>query len=124
MKILNFAHFFKETRSVLELNGELPHIERGYPKDGNIMLSLNNEKGERRAFKLSMEEASRIVFAISNFINKHEDELSRIGSQKSYSGSNQSGDKPYPDRHGQYSTPKPTNYSKPEPRDPLSDILI
>ncbi|PIO00497.1 hypothetical protein COT72_02215 [archaeon CG10_big_fil_rev_8_21_14_0_10_43_11] len=81
MKIVNFAHFFKDTRSVLELNGELPKLERGYPKDGNLMLSLSNEKGERKAFKLSVVEASRLVFALQNFIMKHEDEFARLSER-------------------------------------------
>ena len=78
VKIINFAHFFRDKRSVLEVNGELPSIVNNFPKDGNLMLSISNEAGERKAFKLTIEEASRMILSLESFLKKHEHELSKL----------------------------------------------
>lgn len=109
MKVANFAHFFKEKRSVLDINGELPKIEKGFPKDGNIMVSISNEKGERKAFKLSMLEVCRLVFALQSFISRHEEELAMLGERKSFSK---------PDNVQNVSDKKESG------KDPLDDILL
>lgn len=78
VRIINFAHFFKDKRSVLELNGELPSVVNNFPKDGSLMLSISNEAGDRKAFKLTVEEASRLTFALESFIKRHDFEWSKL----------------------------------------------
>ncbi|MBR9678660.1 MAG: hypothetical protein GON13_00135 [Nanoarchaeota archaeon] len=78
VKIINFAHFFRDKRSVLEVNGELPSIVNNFPKDGALMLSISNEAGERKAFKLTIEEASRMIISLESFLKKHESEISKL----------------------------------------------
>jgi hypothetical protein len=78
VRIIGFAHFFRDKRSVLEINGELPSIVNNFPKDGSLMLSISNEAGERKAFKLTVEEASRLVIAVESFIKRHDHELSKL----------------------------------------------
>ena len=78
VRVIGFAHFFKEKRSVLELNGELPQIVNNFPKDGSLMLSISNEAGDRRAFKLTVEEASRLMIALESFIKHHDYELGKL----------------------------------------------
>ena len=82
VRIINFAHFFRDKRSVLEVNGEFPSIVNNYPKDGSLMLSISNEAGERKAFKLTIEEASRFVMALESFIKRHDHELSKLWEKR------------------------------------------
>jgi len=82
MKIVNFAHFFQNKRSVLDLNAEPPTISNGYPKDGSIMLSISDEKGERKAFKLSIEETSRLMISLDNYLRNHENTISKLWETK------------------------------------------
>ena len=82
VRVINFAHFFKDKRSVLDVNGELPSIINNFPKDGALMLSISNEAGDRKAFKLTVEEASRFVLAMESFIKRHDHELSKLWDKR------------------------------------------
>ena len=62
----------------MDLNGELPQRVNNFPKDGSVMLSISNETGDRKAFKLTIDEASRLVLALGEFVKRHDQELSKL----------------------------------------------
>lgn len=88
MKIIKKTHFWKDSRTFMEIEYEEPKTERGYPAEGNFLLKIGEQSSIKSAFKLSPDEARAVRDAFTMALASHDKkmaELMSIDSKEQYS---------------------------------------
>lgn len=78
MKIFSKTHFWKEHRTFLDIEAKEPFKERGYAKEGTILLKIGEQSTVKNAFKLSVDEARALRDSIDMFLRFHDMKLSEL----------------------------------------------
>jgi len=78
MKIFKKSHQWKENKTFLELEATEPEKERGFAKEGHILLKIGQQSNVKSAFKLSVDEARAMRDTIDMFLRFHDMKFSEF----------------------------------------------
>lgn len=82
MKIIKKTHFWKDSRTFLEIEYEEPKTERGYPAEGNFLLKIGEQSSIKSAFKLSPDEARAARDALTMALASHDKKMAELMSNE------------------------------------------
>lgn len=71
-KFFRKVHFWKDHRTYLELDGTMPEIARGFPKEGFVVVKIGEQTSIKSAFKLDVDEARALRDQLDTFIRRHD----------------------------------------------------
>jgi hypothetical protein len=62
--VSQYPHFYqdkegKQHRNMLQLEAEEPRLEKNFPKDGSVMIRIQDEEAQK-AFKMTPQEALQL----------------------------------------------------------------
>jgi hypothetical protein len=82
MRVFRKSHIWKDNRTFLELEAEKPSKERGFPREGHVLLKIGLQSSVKSAFKLSVDEARALRDAIDMFIRFHDVKMSELMTEQ------------------------------------------
>lgn len=82
MRIFKRSHLWKDNRTFLEVDADNPSKERGFAKEGNLLLKIGQQSSVKSAFKLSVDEARGLRDAIDMFLRFHDMKLSELMTEQ------------------------------------------
>ncbi len=80
MKIFRKVHFWKDSRTFIEAEATEPKLERGFAKEGNVLIKIGEQSFTKSAFKLNIDEARALRDALDMFLRFHDMKLSEMMS--------------------------------------------
>lgn len=82
MRIFRKSHIWKDNRTFLELDAKKPEKEKGYAKEGNLLLKIGQQSSVKSAFKLSVDEARALRDTIDMFLRFHDMKMSELMTEQ------------------------------------------
>ncbi len=82
MKIFRKVHFWKDNRTFVEVEADKPEKERGFAKEGHLLLKIGDQSQTKSAFKLSVDEARALRDSIDMFLRFHDMKLSELMTEQ------------------------------------------
>ncbi len=80
MKIFRKVHFWKDSRTFIEAEASEPKLERGFAKEGSVLIKIGEQSFTKSAFKLNVDEARALRDALDMFLRFHDMKLSEMMS--------------------------------------------
>ena len=79
MRIFQKTHFWKDKRTFLDADGQLPKLnERGYAEEGNVTLRIGDEEGIRAAFKMNIDEVRALRDVLDRFTKLNDKNMIKL----------------------------------------------
>ncbi|MBN1923274.1 MAG: hypothetical protein JW791_00765 [Nanoarchaeota archaeon] len=82
MKIFRKTHFWKDNRTFIEIEAKNPEKERGFAKEGSLLLKIGEQSNVKAAFKLDVDEARALRDSIDMFLRFHDMKFSELMTEQ------------------------------------------